>query len=80
MQAFKLRFWNFLQYLMVRILIMTDTAPAERALAKRYGYEADAAWSTRSVAPALISAGDWALEYPFPVPPKVHVSPAASHF
>ena len=78
MQAFKQRFWNFLQYLMVRILIMGPAAsPAERELSARFGCEADGSWSRRSTAPALICSGDWALEYTFPVPPKVHVSAGA---
>ncbi len=74
MQAFKQRFWNFLQYFIVRVIIMGDASPAERELSERYGYDADGSWTTRSTAAAAISSGDWALEYPFPVPPKVHVS------
>ena len=72
-QAFKNRFSNFLQYLMVRVLVMGSSSAAERELSQRFGYQADGCPLRHSTAPAVISPSDWALENPFPMPPKVHV-------
>ena len=53
---------------------MAAKVTEERALTEQYGYTADSSWLPRSPAAALIAGGDWALEYPMPIPPKVHVS------
>ena len=73
LQGFNQRIINYLQYLFLRYVVMSDTSPAERELTASFGYNADGSWLPRSTAAALICAGEWALEYPFPVPPKVHV-------
>lgn len=54
---------------------MGGSLTPERKLTGRFGYTADGSWKTRSKAAAYIGTGDWALEHPFPVPPKVHVRP-----
>lgn len=53
---------------------MSDTSRAERQLSERFGFTADGSWMRRSSAAAMIATGDWALEWPLPIPPKVHVS------
>ena len=73
LQGFKQRFGNFLTYLLMRYLVMSDTSKAERQLSEKFGYSADGSWLPRSTAAAVIVSGDWALEWPFPIPPKVHV-------
>ena len=74
MQGFKQRFYNYLHFLLVRVIMMGGSSLHERELTKRYGYIADGSWTSKSTAAAYIAVGDWALEYPFPVPPKVHVT------
>ena len=63
-------------YLLLRYVIMGAKATEERQLAESYGYDMDSSWLPRSTAAAFITGGGWALEYPMPLPPKVHVSPA----
>lgn len=48
----------------------------ELELSRSFGYNVDGSWLTRSKAAAMLAAGDWALEYPHPLPPKVHVRSA----
>lgn len=74
MQGFMFRFHNYVQYLLMHFIVMGGSLIPERELTARYGYTADGSWTTRSTAAAYIGIGDWALEHPFPVPPKVHVS------
>ena len=74
LQSFYFRLHNWFQYALMKFLVMSDKAPAEAALSKKYGYKAVGSWASRSTAPAVIATGDWALEYPYPLPPKVHVS------
>lgn len=73
LQGFKQRVENYLQYLPLRYFVMSDTSTAERRLSAKFGFNADGSWLSRSTAAAIIVMGDWALEWPFPVPPKVHV-------
>ena len=74
-QGFWQRVQNFLHYLLLKVLVMSNASSEERRLSNDFGYSADGRWASMSTAAALIAAGDWALEYPFPLPPKVHVGP-----
>ncbi|KAK9844253.1 hypothetical protein WJX84_002083 [Apatococcus fuscideae] len=71
--TFKQRLQNYAWYLLFRYAIMAGKSTEERQLAESYGYDLDSSWLPRSTAPALIAGGDWALEYPMPLPPKVQV-------
>ena len=73
-QGFLARLLNGMQYLFMRYYVMSDSFSDERALTHSYGFDVDGSWLARSKAAAVLVGGDWALEYPFPVPPKVHVS------
>ncbi|KAK9840412.1 hypothetical protein WJX74_009488 [Apatococcus lobatus] len=53
--------------------MMGGPSTREQELSNRYGYTADGSWVSKSTAAAYIAMGDWALEYPFPLPPKVHM-------
>ncbi|KAK9838979.1 hypothetical protein WJX74_007115 [Apatococcus lobatus] len=70
--GFKQRFDNLLQYLLMRYVVMSDTSTSERKLSERFGYTAVGSWMSPSTAAAVFVSGDWALEWPFPIPPKVH--------
>ena len=72
-QNFQQRLYNYVWYLFFRYVIMGATSTEERQLSESYGYDADGSWLPRSPAAAFIAGGDWALEYPMPLPPKVHV-------
>ena len=74
LQSFKQRVANYLQYLLVKNIVMADKSSPERQLTQKYGYDVDGSWSARSYAPAAILGCDWALEYPLPIPPRIHVS------
>ena len=74
LQGFWGRVQNYLQYLLMETLVMSDASSAERQLSNEFGYTADGRPTRQSTAAAMIATGDWALEYPFPLPPKVHVS------
>ncbi|KAK9826069.1 hypothetical protein WJX74_009969 [Apatococcus lobatus] len=71
--TFKQRLQNYAWYLLFRYAIMAGKSTEERQLAESYGYDLDSSWLPRSTAPALIAGGDWALEYPMPLPPKVQL-------
>ncbi|KAK9841892.1 hypothetical protein WJX84_011815 [Apatococcus fuscideae] len=71
--GFKQRFDNLLQYLLMRYVVMSDTSTSERKLSERFGYTAVGSWMSPSTAAAVFVSGDWALEWPFPIPPKVHM-------
>ncbi len=73
------RLQNFLQYLFIRILVLSDASREERALSQSFGYDADGSWMKRSTAAAVLVGGDFSLEYPIPLPPKVHVRQAKLH-
>ncbi len=73
LQTFTQRLRNYLQCLLVKHVLMADKSGAERKLTQRYGYDVDGSWTARSYAPAAILGSDWALEYPLPIPPRVHV-------
>lgn len=75
MQGFTFRFINYLEFLLVRLVVMGGSTTAEKEMTRRYGYTADGSWTAKSTAAAYIIVGDWALEHPFPLPPKAHVSP-----
>ena len=74
MQGVWWRLQNYLQYLLMRVVVMSDASTEERKLTQSFGYDADGSWISRSTAAAVLVGGDFALEYPIPVPPKVHVS------
>ena len=74
MQGFWQRMQNYLQCNLLNFLLTFSNSRAERALSKSFGYDMDGSWARRSTSAALIAGGDWALEYPFPLPPKIHVS------
>ena len=74
MQAFKQRLYNFCQFLLIKAIVMgAGSRSAETKLARQFGYEAHASMARLSTSPAVIVGSDWALEYPFSLPPKVHV-------
>lgn len=73
LQGFLDRMHNFLHYLLMKVVVMSDKSSAEHELSTRFGYDADGQWARKSTAAALIASGDWGFEHPLPVPPKVHV-------
>ncbi|KAK9825956.1 hypothetical protein WJX74_001057 [Apatococcus lobatus] len=70
---FKQRLQNYACYLLFRYAVMAGKSTEERQLAESYGYDLDSSWLPRSTASAFIAGGDWALEYPMPLPPKVQL-------
>ena len=57
----------------MRTVVMSDASREERQLTQSFGLDADGSWITRSKAAAVLVGGDFSIEYPIPVTPKVHV-------
>lgn len=73
MQNFWQRVRNYLVAVVVSLVVskpvQAEFATFGRETGRKFGVLQDGA----SKSAALISIVDWALEYPFPVPPRIHV-------
>ena len=54
---------------------MRLTASSQRRFMRESGLNVRAFQQKPTISAAAILGADWTLEYPMPVPPKVHVSP-----
>ena len=74
MQGFLQRCQNYLSKTVVEQVIMRLARNNHQQFMQEAGLRVRAYEQGFSTSAAAISAADWALEYPHPIPPKVHVS------
>ncbi len=78
MQGFLQRCQNYLSKTVVEQVIMRLARNIQRQFMRESGLRVHAYEQGLSTSAAAIVAADWAIEYPHPIPPKVHVSLRAS--
>lgn len=71
--GFLQRCQNYLQKVLIEQIPMRLTQSNQRRFMIESGLKVRAYQQTRSIAAAAISAADWAIEHPVPLPPKVHM-------
>ena len=74
MQSFLQRCQNYVQKVIIEQIPMRLTRASQRQFMRESGLRVRTYEQGYSTAVAAIFAADWALEYPHPVSPKVHVS------
>ena len=74
MQSFLQRCQNYVQKIIIEQIPMRLTRANQRQFMRESGLRVRTYEQGYSTAVAAIFAADWALEYPHPVSPKVHVS------
>ena len=73
MQTFWQRVRNYLQSVLVKVLVMPPVRAEQRNFVKKTGLSFRTYETGLSTSAAAIAVGDWALELPMPMPPKIHV-------
>ena len=73
-QSFLQRCQNYLQKVLIEQIPMRLTSSNQRQFMRESGLRVRTYEQGYSTSSAAIFAADWALEYPHPVSPKVHVS------
>lgn len=79
LQTFLQRCKNFLQGTAATYLVMPKIESSKKQFMKESGLRVKSYEQGYSAAVAAISAADWAIEFPRPMPPNVQVSPAPNH-
>ena len=74
LQSFLQRCQNYLQKVLIEQIPMRLTSSNQRQFMRESGVRVRTYEQGYSTSVAAIFAADWALEYPHPVSPKVHVS------
>lgn len=74
MQTFWQRVHNYLQNVVVNLLVIPPIRGDQRSVIQKTGQSFRTYESGLSTSAAAIAVGDWALEWPLPLPPKIHVS------
>ena len=78
MQNFWQRGGNYLVAAVVSFVVSKPTKAEFAAFGKQTGRHFGMLQDGASKSAALISTADWAIEFPFPVPPRIHVCPSPS--
>ena len=78
MQSLRQRTHNYLQAWLVRLFVNRLSNSYIKTFIAKTGQPIRSYARGRTSAVAVIASVDWAVEYPFPVPPKVQVSLSAS--
>ena len=73
-QSFWQRTHNYLQAWLVRFVVMRLSRSYITDFTAKTGQHIRSHEQGRTAASAVMASLDWALEYPFPLPPKVQVS------
>ena len=73
MQTFWKRVQNYIQNVVVNILVMPPVRADQHNFVKKTGHSFRTYETGISTSAAVIANGDWALEFPMPMPPKLHV-------
>jgi len=73
LQTFLQRVQNYLQLIVLRLLVVPSLMAPINNFVKEEGLDYPPYQSGWHYSSASIAVGDWALEFPYPLPPKVHV-------
>lgn len=73
MQTFWQRVRNYLQNLLVKAALLPTIRADQKSVVKSTGQSFRTYATGVSSSAAAIAVGDWSLEIPVPLPPKVHV-------
>ena len=73
-QSFWQRGRNYLQNVLVRNALLPTIRASQKQFVQSTGHSFKTYETGVSSSAAAIAVGDWSLEFPVPLPPKVHVS------
>ncbi len=77
-QTFWQRVRNYLQNILVKVALLPTIRAAQQEVVRQTGQSFRTYETGLTSSAAAIAVGDWSLEIPTPMPPKVHVSALSS--